>query len=82
MIKSYRVGPRELNVATVSSERSGVWCVSSAPTVRACGLLPGAVVPPSTCVPSASRPKFPAAVTTTMSALTARSTASHSGSSR
>src|SRR3954447_5854214 len=44
--RSYRVGPRELYGATVSSDVSTVPCVSSAPTVIAYGELPGDAMPP------------------------------------
>ena len=53
----------------------------SAPTVMAYGELPGDSIPPMTGVPSAVFPRLPAAATTTIPAATARSTASHSGSS-
>src|SRR5207302_1648503 len=46
--RSYAVGPRELNVATVSSDRPGVPHVFSAPTVIAYGELPGDAMLPST----------------------------------
>ena len=42
---SYQLGPRELNGATWSSDRTGVPCVSRAPTVMADGALPGEVMP-------------------------------------
>ena len=74
---SYRVGPRELNGATVSSDRAAVPCVSSAPTVSTDGSLPGDVTPPNTILPSVVLPTFPADATTTMPAATARSAASH-----
>src|SRR5471032_2090293 len=77
---SYRVGPRELYVATVSSSRLTVPCVLSEPTVIASGELPGDVMPPRIIVPSAATPSFPAAATTTMPACTASATASQSGS--
>src|SRR5947209_8238889 len=43
---STAVGPRELYVATVSSERSSVPQVVMAPTVITAGSLPGLVMPP------------------------------------
>src|ERR1043166_5535877 len=73
-------GPRELNTATVSSLRSIVPIWLDAPTVSTQGALPGAVTPPYCPRPSALRPLFPAAATTTMPALTALSAASVSGS--
>src|SRR6266851_9652145 len=82
MIRSYRVGPFELYAASVSSDRAAVPCVSIAPTAIAYGLFAGVVIPPYTDRPSFVFPKFPAAATTVMPAFTARSTASHSGSSR
>jgi len=42
---SCQVGPRELNGATPSSDRTVVACVSSAPAVIADGALPGDVMP-------------------------------------
>ena len=80
-MKSNSAGPRELYVATTSSDRCGVPFVFSAPTVIAKGELPGDSMPPITGVPSGVFPRLPAAATTTMPAFTARSTASHSGSS-
>ena len=54
---SNRVGPRELYVATVSSDRSTVPCVFSAPTVIAYGELPGDSMPATTVVPSGELPE-------------------------
>ena len=45
-IRSNRVGPFELNAASVSSLRCGVCFVSTAPTVNAYGLFPGDVISP------------------------------------
>src|SRR5918994_5385445 len=73
-------GPRELNVATVSSERSDVPMWLDAPTVRTHGALPGAVTPPYCIRPSALRPRLPAAAVTTIPSRTTRLAASVSGS--
>jgi hypothetical protein len=51
-----------------------------APIVMTHGALPGAPMPPYCGLPSAARPRFPAAVTTTRPASTARFAASVSGS--
>ena len=48
---STAVGPRELNVAIVSSERSTVPMWLDAPTVSTHGAFPGAVIPPYCVVP-------------------------------
>ena len=56
--------------------------VLSAPTVSAAGVFPGEMTPPTIGRPSSVFPMLPAAATTTRPALTARSTAWHSGSSR
>src|SRR5215510_554626 len=78
--KSYFVGPRELYVAIVSSERLAVPHVLMAPTVIAYGELPGEVMPPSIGAPLSAMPSLPADATTTIPAATARATAWHSGS--
>src|SRR2546423_9281375 len=44
--RSMSVGPRELNAAMVSSERSAVPMWLDAPTVSTQGAFPGAVMPP------------------------------------
>src|SRR5881628_3737532 len=54
--------------------------VLSAPTVSAPGVLPGDVMLPSTVRPSGDFPELPADATTTMPALTAFCTTTHSGS--
>ena len=79
---SIAVGPRELYVSSVSSDRYGVPCVFNAPAVIAYGQLPGDVMPPSISAPSSVFPRLPAAVTVTMFTRHARSIAWHTGSSR
>ena len=78
--RSYIDGPRELDIATVSSDRSTVPHVLSAPTVIAYGELPGDVMPPMAGRPLGVFPLLPAAATTTIPACTAWLTAWHSGS--
>ena len=63
--QSRYVGPRELNVAIVSSPRLGVPFVLEAPTVSTHGALPGALMPPYCGWPAAFLPQLPAAATTT-----------------
>ena len=64
-----------------SSPRLVVLLVVEAPTVSTHGALPGAVMPPYCASPvTRSRPRLPAAVTTTMPESTARFAASVSGS--
>src|SRR5262249_29463603 len=63
--KSIAAGPRELNPATVSSDRSAVPLWLEAPTVMTQGALPGAPIAPYCTRPSAARPRLPAAETTT-----------------
>ena len=65
----------------MSSDRSAVPRVFSAPTVSANGELPGDTIPPTTGFPSSVLPKLPAAATTRMPSSIARCTAWHSGSS-
>ena len=77
---SIGAGPRELNAATMSSRRSTVPRSLEAPTVSTHGALPGEAMPPSCGCPAPSRPRLPAAATTTMPASTARLAASVSGS--
>src|SRR5215212_1374852 len=62
--KSIHVGPAELYGAIWSSARVTVPSVEDAPTVRTHGEFPGAVMPPSCGLPSASCPRLPAAATT------------------
>ena len=50
------VGPRELNVATVSSARPAVLHVFRAPTVMAYGEFAGDAMPPRTVLPVADLP--------------------------
>src|SRR5262245_4531226 len=78
--KSIADGPRELNPATVSSDRFAVPLWLEAPTVITHGALPGAPIAPYCALPSAPRPRLPAAETTTRPASTARFAASVSGS--
>ena len=54
--RSYAEGPRELNVATVSSDRSTVPHVFSAPTVIAYGEFAGDEIPPRMTRPSGAVP--------------------------
>src|SRR5438128_1459779 len=78
--QSRYVGPRELNVAIVSSRRTGVPLVLDAPTVSTHGALPGAAMPPHCGKPAAFLPRLPAAVTTTTPLSTTRFAASVRGS--
>src|SRR6516165_12549919 len=78
--QSRYVGPRELNDAIVSSSRLVVPMVLDAPTVSTQGALPGAPIPPYCRTPCASRPRFPAAETTTIPASTRRFAANVNGS--
>ena len=78
---SYHVGPRELNVATSSSDLTAVPCVNRAPTVMADGALPGEVTPAYPGSPVTGLiPQFPAAATTTSPARVACSIAWTRGS--
>src|SRR5512144_1061267 len=77
---SIAVGPRELNGAITSSDRSAVPMWLEAPTVTTHGALPGAVTPPYCVRPCGFRPLLPADATTTMPASTTRLAATVSGS--
>ena len=64
----------------MSSERSGVPLVLIAPTVIACGELPGDEMPPRIGEPSSALPALPADTMTTMPDIVAFMTAWQSGS--
>src|SRR6266540_1899882 len=80
--KSIHVGPRELKGPTVSSLRLTVDMWFEAPTVSTHGALPGDVMAPVSVRPLSSRPRCPAAATTTIPASEARRAACASGSSQ
>ena len=79
-VQPLRVGPRELNMLTVSSLRAAVPLVLAEPTVITDGSLPGALMVPKFSWPSRFLPKLPAATTTVIPAALALRTAAHSGS--
>src|SRR5262249_56795772 len=68
--RSIAVGPRELNAAIVSSDRSAVPMWLDAPTVSTHGAFPGGVMPPYCGGPAGLRPLFPAAPPTNTPAAT------------